>query len=138
MSSKSDKQKAVLDQFIFMIDHTLASGISVLRFVKCSKADSLESVFNELKTTFQNVIKKEELKKALTSLDDNTSYCIHLFNQALLADTIQTDETFAPVISKADMEYKAKLAKALEAKQKRTPGFDGQGGGASRGSTKSD
>lgn len=131
---KKAKQKAFLDGYLAMVEYTREHGVGVLRYCCCPEADWLDGELEKYQQFFssEDFPSKKELKKAIDGLDEATFYGMHLYNQCLLSDDLKVNPEFAPRVSQAEMDYKNKLAKSLEAKQKKAPGFDGQGGGMGR------
>jgi len=135
MSSEEDKlakQKAFLAPYLERINVTLVFGMEVLRFMKTEGVDALESELIKCREVIEKIPSKKELKMAMETMEDTTNYMIHLFNQGFLSDNTDFDDQFEPEIDMAQQKYSEKLAKALEARQKHAPGFDGQGGGIGR------
>jgi len=138
MSDKLEKQKAFLAKYITFIDRTLNEGIPVLKYFNCPEAEAEETKLQQYREVLEQIPSKDKLKEALTGLETTTMYLVYLYNEYWI--NIEKVKVFndehVPQVNKAQMDYANKVAKSLEAKQKRAPGFDGQGGGMSRRSEK--
>lgn len=123
------KQREVLDRQIENID-SMQPGITTLRYFKEAEVEQYVTKLEEFKTILKSseIPKKEVLKQIFTETELIRDYLTHLFSENLLNDQCDVDETFAPEINRHEQEYRQKLAKAFEAKQKRAPGFDEVGG----------
>ena len=133
-NDKLTKQRAFLAPLIEAVDHTLEHGVNALRYHKVIEADQCEQQLKQYRAVLEAIPKnKQEMKSAVEGIEAWTYYMAHLYNEAFLRDDGDVDARYEEKISRADTEYQQKVAKAFEAKQKRAPGFDGQGGGRSRG-----
>lgn len=131
---KKAKQRAFLQGFLDQISVSRNEGVKMLKYFRCPKAVEVDECLMKCQEILsaEKLPSKDILKETLGKLEETTSWGIHLYNQCILSDTIDTDDDYSPSISRATMEYREKIAKSLEARQKHAPGFDGQGGGVGR------
>lgn len=127
-------QQQVLNKFVNRIDFLLHHSLQYLQYAKCTEIDTIRDQLNNLHNFFttSTMPTKSDLKSNVETLEQLSYFMITLYAETLTSDVLERDDTYKPDVDLVDAQYKEKIAKSLEAKQKRAPGFDGQGGGQSR------
>lgn len=97
--------------------------------------DKIEEKYQKAHLTLNTT--KDDVKRMACELDAILSFGCYLYADVLGSTTFtvrETNDEYTPLPeSHASQEYRARVAKALEHKQKHSAGFDGQGGGRARG-----
>lgn len=76
---------------------------------------------------------QKSIKSAFESIDEMGDFMMYLFADALSTPNHRlVDNDFREEVDWAQQAYAARVQKAVDARHRHAPGFDGQGGGVSR------
>lgn len=130
----TDKKAAFIDSHVQGIDGVLDRGVRALRYwQKNAEADALASALTDAKSGLvAGPTSSAHARELVEAIGDWSSYAAWVWCRAMIACG-PVDAEYADEIDAKDTEYRNKLQRALQAKQCRAPGFDGQGGGRARG-----
>lgn len=126
---------SVVQKYFDSLEAAETTGLQLLRYLKEDEENVQDSChkLHLLRTWLRETTNTAKTVRFATKLDQVQSTMMHQFVEKLTADVVDVDPAHEPEIDSARQVRVNKLARALDAKQKRAPGFDGQGGGRKKG-----
>jgi phosphopantothenoylcysteine synthetase/decarboxylase len=132
----AEVNQMTMQMTLALCDAAAQRGARAMRYCGFdSLAEFAEQTLSAVRTKASSIqpVTKELIRDCAAQMDTAAFVMIHAFSEWLSfpGERVCVVE-FAPAIDHASVDYARSFSKALDAKQKHAPGFDGVGGGASR------